>query len=251
MSNTIMPIEILTRHSMIEQVSFRSNFIPRSFWLGGLKIDVVLDNTFIDQHNCVGQAIYVEQKIIIDPSKTPIQTTEQAFLHELVHWVFFMMNEHELRDNERLVDTFAHFLYQALSTSEPLSSSRIPRSPYLHNENYPLDSLIKEEFFHNCTSWWANSDDDFHGDGSPEDYDFISYSEGHNRHKRDKKWLFLEFEHPEIDEFPTEEDRIREEEMEAEEERAYHRRTEEDLWTDYSDNWARSDDDGWYYSDDE
>lgn len=99
---------------------FHSTIIPKSFHLGGLKIDVRLDPNCGKENGCLGQALYATQEIIIDPELARLQTTEQAYLHELIHWIFFMMGEHELRNNERIVDCFAHFLYQALTTSEPL-----------------------------------------------------------------------------------------------------------------------------------
>lgn len=181
-----------------ENREFHSTIIPRSFQLGGLKIDVVLDNTFIDQHNCVGQAVYIEQKIIIDPSKTPQQTTEQAFVHELVHWIFYMMNEHELRNNERIVDCFAHFLYQALVTKEPLATAgRIAR---------PRD--VFEEI----------------------DYD-PSYNNDNNPHDDNMELAQAEWE----------------------EEEESRREMEEEMmnWSGYADSWARSDEDGWFYDDED
>lgn len=109
---------------------FFSTIIPKAFWLGGLKIDVSLDDTFVKEHKCLGQALYHRQEIIIDPSATPLQTTEQAFLHELIHWIFYVMGEDELRNNERIVDGFAHLLYQALSTKEPFPCSFDDDIPY-------------------------------------------------------------------------------------------------------------------------
>jgi hypothetical protein len=113
-----------------------SRIVPKSFWLGGLKVDVRLDPTFVEQHNCLGQAIYAQQVIIIDPGAAPLQTTEQAFLHELVHWIFFVMGEHDLRNDERIVDCFAHFLYQALTTAKPLPSPAVGELiPFNADEN--------------------------------------------------------------------------------------------------------------------
>ena len=41
----------------------------------------------------------------------------QCFLHELLHYIFYVMGEHELRNNEKLVDLIAHFLHQVEDTS--------------------------------------------------------------------------------------------------------------------------------------
>ena len=96
---------------------FKSTIIPKSFWLGGLKINVQVDET-LKHDRMIGRADYLTQELRIDPNVAPQQFVEQSYLHELVHWIFYMMNEHELRDNERIVDLFAHFLYQALTTAE-------------------------------------------------------------------------------------------------------------------------------------
>ena len=95
------------------QRNIDSAIIPSSFWLGGLKIEVEYDRNLVKNRQMIGEARYGEQRIILDPSAAPLQTLEQSFLHELTHWIFFIMGEEELRSNERIVDLFAHFLYQA------------------------------------------------------------------------------------------------------------------------------------------
>lgn len=178
---------------------FQSAIVPKSFWLGGLKINVQLDDTFVEQHNCIGQAGYHRQEIRLDPAAAPMQTTEQAYLHELVHWIFYMMNEHELRNNERLVDLFAHFLYQALITAE--------RHPTVADASSP------------------------------------SQTEAH---------LYLKEPYYEVDFEPDkDEECLAQLEWDEEEERRYYERTEIEPWTDISDSWERSNDEGWYYDDDD
>ena len=61
----------------------------------------------------VGKANYRDQSISLDRSVARPQALEQAYLHELIHWILFMMNKDGLRKDEDFVDTFAHFLYQA------------------------------------------------------------------------------------------------------------------------------------------
>lgn len=97
-----------------------SAIIPSSFWLGGLKISVELDDTLIRSKSVIGEARYNKQQIVLDPSMAPLQMLEQCYYHELVHWIFYMMGEDELRNNEKLVDLFAHFLYQARMTEQRL-----------------------------------------------------------------------------------------------------------------------------------
>ena len=52
-----------------------------------------------------------------DPTIAAAETMEQAFWHELIHFITFMMSEDELRNNEKFVDIAAHFLHQAVKTS--------------------------------------------------------------------------------------------------------------------------------------
>jgi len=102
---------------------FRSTIVPKSFMLGGLKINVQLDDTLVNTKKVIGEARYAEQVVILDSSAAPRQTVEQAFIHELTHWIIYVMNEDELRNNEKLVDLFAHFMYQALVTAEPFPAA--------------------------------------------------------------------------------------------------------------------------------
>ena len=95
-----------------------SSYIPKSFWLGGLKITVERDDALIDAKKVIGEAHYSSQKIVLDASVAPLQLLEQSFTHEMVHWILYVMNEDELRNNEKFVDVFAHFLYQAMATRE-------------------------------------------------------------------------------------------------------------------------------------
>lgn len=101
--------------------SFESDIIPASFWLGGLKVDVTYDDTLYKERKIVGEAQYTTQRILLHTTILSRQSVEQNFYHELTHWILYVMNEDELRNNEKFVDLFAHFLYQArvTETREP------------------------------------------------------------------------------------------------------------------------------------
>jgi hypothetical protein len=121
--------------------------IPRHIELGGIVITVELDPTLHQSKGMIGEARYAEQKIVIDPSVAPLDTTAEAYLHELCHYILFIMNENELRNNEKYVDIFAHFLYQALKrgtnggTGQNINPDRkCPlRDSGMHQEEAPLD----------------------------------------------------------------------------------------------------------------
>lgn len=92
--------------------------IPKRFKLASIPVEIEIDNDFAKKHQCAGQSLYAEQKIIIDATAMPIESTLETLAHEAVHWILFIMNEHKLRNNEKFVDTFAHLLTQALTTME-------------------------------------------------------------------------------------------------------------------------------------
>ena len=85
--------------------------IPSHFYLGGIRIDVVEEN-LVETENCIGKACYSKQQIAIDTKAAPREITEQSFLHEVIHWCFYIMGEDDLRNNEKIVDILAHLLYQ-------------------------------------------------------------------------------------------------------------------------------------------
>lgn len=94
------------------------SIIPRQLKLAGLTIDVVLDNTLFKEKGIVGEARYPAEQILIDNSVQKLTSVEHNYCHELVHWIFYVLNEEELRGNEKLVDQIAYLLHQALTTSK-------------------------------------------------------------------------------------------------------------------------------------
>ncbi len=97
---------------------FKSEIIPDSFWLGGLQIDVVIDENLLKSRKLLGEAQYPAQRIVLDSGLLKQQLSEQNYYHELVHWILYVMNEDVLRDNEKFVDVFATFLHQARVTEQ-------------------------------------------------------------------------------------------------------------------------------------
>ena len=89
--------------------------IPQKFMIAGLVVDVEKVKSIL-KNKYIGKADFSFQKIQMDTDTVPRQTTEQAFLHEIVHWILYIQGEHELRVNEKFVDQFAHLLYQVLTT---------------------------------------------------------------------------------------------------------------------------------------
>lgn len=92
--------------------------IPKEITLAGIPIKTIFDDKLIKDHNIIGKADYEKQEIVIDISVAPKETTEQAYVHELVHYILYIMGQHDLRNDEAFVDLFAHLLYQARRTAK-------------------------------------------------------------------------------------------------------------------------------------
>jgi hypothetical protein len=92
------------------------SIIPTSFQLAGMTITVEKDDALFKERKILGEALYPQQKIVLDSDLLHPESQEQNFLHELVHWLLYVMNEDDLRNNEKFVDLFSFLLHQALTT---------------------------------------------------------------------------------------------------------------------------------------
>ena len=90
--------------------------------LYGQRIVVTWRDDLVDDEDKTGQAIYRRNVIEIQRNiggiQRPQTQIESTFLHELVHYVFFMLNKDDLRADEELVDGVARLLHQAFMTAE-------------------------------------------------------------------------------------------------------------------------------------
>lgn len=120
---------------------FESTIIPKLFWLGGLQIDVSFDENLYRNRKIVGEARYPSQSITLDSVTLSKQSTEQNYFHELTHWILYMMNEDDLRNNEKFVDVFATFLYQARITEQRgTASTQAPEDAPPREGEHKLDT---------------------------------------------------------------------------------------------------------------
>ena len=92
--------------------------IPYEISLAGITVAVQMKDDLLKTKGTIGEANYQEQMIYLNPDVAPIQTLQQTYIHEVTHWILFMMNEHDLRNNEKFVDVFAHFMHQALTSAK-------------------------------------------------------------------------------------------------------------------------------------
>lgn len=95
--------------------------IPESFQLHGQVIKVIWDETLQAKNDARGEAHLRNNEIHLQSHTSsvpnPVTDIEQAFCHELVHWILNQMN-HKLNGNEPFVNLFASLLHQALVTAE-------------------------------------------------------------------------------------------------------------------------------------
>ena len=96
--------------------------IPKKFRLMGHEINVKFVEDLTNEHESVGAAVYRRDEIRLQPSINGNLRSENLiahnFLHELVHFILYMMEEDKLRDDEKFVGVFSGLLHQALDTME-------------------------------------------------------------------------------------------------------------------------------------
>jgi hypothetical protein len=102
--------------------------IYKTFDLAGITITTHLDSTMFTTRKIGGEAQYLNQAIVIDPTAHPIESVTQTYYHEKIHYILFIMNRHDLRTDEAFVDMFAHLLYQSDKSA---------------GESYTEDELLK------------------------------------------------------------------------------------------------------------
>ena len=96
--------------------------IPASFWLYGQKISVVMVPDLIEQQNAVGEALYRHNIIRLQRNTESVNRPPSqiyvTFFHEMLHMIFEVLGEDELRKNEKIIDSMAQLLHQAFITFE-------------------------------------------------------------------------------------------------------------------------------------
>ncbi len=94
--------------------------IPKSFELFGETITVVFKDDLIFEEDSKGSARFRRNEICLQTKEDsrPDSQVQQVFFHELVHWMFHLLNYDKFCEDEQLVDTFSRLLYQALKTAK-------------------------------------------------------------------------------------------------------------------------------------
>ena len=104
---------------MLTPMAFK---IPASFWLYGQKIYVSMVPNLVEEQDVVGEALYRHNVIHLqcntESVNRPVSHIGVTFFHEMLHMIFSVLDEGELRKNEKLIEGMAQLLHQAFITAE-------------------------------------------------------------------------------------------------------------------------------------
>lgn len=87
--------------------------IPEKVKIGGYIYTVEFVDVVSKEKNLMGEIDYNNQVIRIDKSYSR-QTQEATFIHELIHGILNFLGEHEVQENERMIDGIANTIYQII-----------------------------------------------------------------------------------------------------------------------------------------
>lgn len=96
--------------------------IPKRFKLCGQTIEVVFDELLIHKNDNRGEAVYRDNTIKLMPAitgnPTPKTAIEEAFCHEMTHFILHTAGYRDEASDEAMVFRLGHLLHQALTTME-------------------------------------------------------------------------------------------------------------------------------------
>ena len=91
--------------------------IPKTIELGPYKITIKKNGELAYRDGAQGMAFFNSNEISLQTSESgfPMKSEQclVTFIHELMHWVFFMVERRDLCEDERLVESMAKQLAQA------------------------------------------------------------------------------------------------------------------------------------------
>ena len=92
--------------------------VPRKFKLFGETINVIFKDNLLMRKDRFGESDYRHNEIIIESKLANNEIKEAVFYHEIVHMILSKMEEHDLCENEKFVNTLGQLINQALKTME-------------------------------------------------------------------------------------------------------------------------------------
>lgn len=91
--------------------------LPKSFEIGGMTVDVVLDENLLETHGAYGMMDMDRGKLFMQQGLSgDVQAI--TYHHEVVHMILNTLGKTELNADEGFVDGLANLLWQALKTAK-------------------------------------------------------------------------------------------------------------------------------------
>lgn len=87
--------------------------IPNRIKFMGQVWRVVYEDDLVTRTGCIGESRYNTLEIALQSGMLQ-STTEQTFMHELLHIIMFKMGETENRQDEKFIDVTASMIYAIL-----------------------------------------------------------------------------------------------------------------------------------------
>ena len=91
--------------------------IPSQIQLMCRTIDVVMETSLVYEQDRRGETRYLKNQIAIQAStegyENPTDHQVEIYFHELLHWVFDMMERADLNEDEKLIEVMGRLLAQA------------------------------------------------------------------------------------------------------------------------------------------
>jgi len=95
--------------------------IPKKIKLLNQTIDIKIDNDFCDAKSVLGQANINHNEIVLctrhEGRAVPVDRQAHTLMHELAHFIFFLVGRVDLYTDELLADTFATILHDLLENN--------------------------------------------------------------------------------------------------------------------------------------
>lgn len=96
--------------------------IPDKLQLMGRTIDIIKDNKLCDEKRVYGEARYNLSQILYEDHTSGVprkkDTVEITVLHEIIHFMFWILEYDNLKDDEKLVGQLSELLYQVITQIE-------------------------------------------------------------------------------------------------------------------------------------
>jgi hypothetical protein len=87
--------------------------LPKKIEIAGITVNIILDGKLSEKEGALGVADYESQTITICPD-TGDDIMNQTYVHEIVHYILYIMGRRKLMMDEEFVECFSQLLYQVM-----------------------------------------------------------------------------------------------------------------------------------------